>query len=123
MVIKIKKSPKSDKKFRVIFEDGSHIDFGAKGYSDYTLHKNPMRMRSYVKRHGGKIKKNIMNETDSQKVHKQMLNIKNSYKEDWSKKGIKTAGFWSRWYLWSYPSIDQARQFIEKKYRLKIRTN
>ena len=123
MLIKIKKSPKKDKKFRAIFEDETHVDFGAQGYSDYTIHKNPMRMRLYVKRHGGKMKKSLMNEIDPQKVQNKILHIKNSYKEDWSKNGIKTAGFWSRWYLWSYPSRDKARRFIEKKFQLKIKNN
>ena len=121
MLIKIKKSPKQNKKHRVIFEDKTHVDFGATGYSDYTLHKNPIRMRSYVKRHGGKIKPNLMNEIDPQKIQKRMLNVTDSSKEDWSKNGIKTAGFWSRWYLWSYPSRIKATQFIKKKFQLKIK--
>ena len=123
MLIKIIKSPKSTKKFRAIFEDKTYVDFGANGYSDYTLHKNPMRMRLYVKRHGGKIKKKIMNEINQSLVQNNMLNVKNSYKEDWSKNGIKTAGFWSRWYLWSYPSLEKAKRFLEKKFQLKIKNN
>ena len=44
MTIIFKKSPNPKKKFRVVFEDGTHTDFGASGYSDYTLHKDPERM-------------------------------------------------------------------------------
>jgi hypothetical protein len=121
MLIKIIKSPKSTKKFRTVFEDKTYVDFGANGYSDYTLHKNPMRMRLYVKRHGGKIKKDLMNEINPSAIQNKMLNIIDSYKEDWSISGIKTAGFWSRWYLWSYPSRVKAKQFIEKKFKLKIK--
>ena len=45
MKIILKKSPNKKKKFRVIFPDDSHVDFGAAGYSDYTKHKNPDRMK------------------------------------------------------------------------------
>lgn len=93
MKIKLKKSPNKKKKFRVIFPDNSHVDFGAVGYSDYTIHKNPNRMKLYLKRHG-------------------------SGKEDWTKKGIKTAGFWSRWLLWSKPSLTEAKKLIENKFNL-----
>lgn len=109
MTIFLKKSPNPKKKYRVIFEDGSHVDFGARGYSDFTLHKNPDRMRLYVQRHGGNMRS------------KNALKIEKSSKENWSKKGIKTAGFWSRWLLWSYPSLKQAKTFMEKKFQLKIR--
>lgn len=122
MIIKLKKSPKTDKKFRVIFEDGRKVDFGARGYSDYTLHKNPMRMRLYVQRHGGDISKSLLKEDDPKKVQKRMLNVVKSDKEYWSKNGIDSAGFWSRWYLWSFPTLDEAKRFMEKKFKIKIRT-
>jgi hypothetical protein len=41
MFIKLIKSPNKRKKYRVIFENKSKVDFGAAGYSDYTLHKDP----------------------------------------------------------------------------------
>ena len=119
--VKLIKSPKSEKKFRVVFEDdGAIVDFGARGYSDYTKHKNPLRMRSYVKRHGGKLSTQLKNERDPKVVQQKMLEITNSYKEDWSKKGIKTAGFWSRWLLWSFPTLREAKNFMRKKFRLRI---
>lgn len=95
MKVFLKKSPNPKKKFRVVFEDGNHVDFGAKGYSDYTIHKDPERMKRYLQRHRSR--------------------------EIWSKNGIKTAGFWSRWLLWSYPSLKQAKTFMEKKFQIKIR--
>jgi hypothetical protein len=36
--------------------------------------------------------------------------------EIWSKRGIKTAGFWSRWLLWSEPSLEKAKKLISKKF-------
>ena len=95
MFIKLIKSPNKRKKYRVIFENKSKVDFGAAGYSDYTIHKDPARMQRYLSRHRAR--------------------------EDWSKKGIKTAGFWSRWLLWSESSIPKAKQLITKKFQIKIR--
>jgi hypothetical protein len=120
MTIKIKKSPNPKKKFRANFEDGSHVDFGAQGYSDYTIHKNPMRMRLYVQRHGGEISKSLLSEIDPRAVQNKMLKVSKSDKEYWSKNGIKSAGFWSRWFLWSFPNYGQAKNFIEKKFKIKI---
>ena len=57
MQVKVVRSPNRKKKFRAILEDGRTVDFGARGYSDYTKHKTPSRMRSYVLRHGGRIPK------------------------------------------------------------------
>lgn len=92
------KSPRAQKKWRVTFpsDGGSHVDFGARGYSDFTIHKDPRRMRRYVERHarGG---------------------------ETWTKDGLRTPGFWARWLLWSRPSIEEASRFMEKKFGLAIR--
>ena len=117
MKVKLVKSPKSTKKFRAIFEDGSKVDFGARGYTDYTKHRNPLRMRSYVVRHGGVVPKKILKETSPSKVHKMMMGVSRSTKENWS--DPKTAGFWSRWLLWSDPTLDGARKVIEQKFQIK----
>ena len=71
MRVHLKKSPRFDKKFRVIFENEREIDFGAKGYSDYTKHKNPIRMRSYVSRHGGFVPHMVQKQTDPLTSRKQ----------------------------------------------------
>ena len=95
MKIQLIKSPRWDKKWRVVFEDGSGVNFGQKGYSDFTIHKDPMRMKRYLKRHAR------MGET-------------------WGKSGIKTAGFWSRWLLWSKPDLNSAVRFVNNKFNVKI---
>jgi hypothetical protein len=95
MKVTLRKSPKPLKKWRVTFENGSHVDFGQKGYSDFTIHMDKERMKRYVKRHSG------MGET-------------------WSKSGLYTAGFWSRWLLWSEPSLEKAKKYIEKKFSIKF---
>lgn len=121
MYFTLSKSPKSNKKYRVITPQGIIVDFGAKGFSDYTIHKNPMRMLLYVQRHGGKIPKQLKEEVNYSKVQKKMLKIKTSSKENWTKTGLNTAGFWSRWLLWSYPNIKNAKKIIETKFGIKIR--
>ena len=93
MQVTLRKSPKPLKKWRVTFKNGTHVDFGQKEYSDFTLHKDPVRMKRYVKRHSG------MGET-------------------WSKSGLHTPGFWSRWLLWSRPSLEEAKKYMQKRFRI-----
>lgn len=40
--------------------------------------------------------------------------------EDWTIKGIFTAGFWSRWLLWEKSTYTKARKFIETEFDIKI---
>jgi len=120
MRVKIIRSPNTAKKFRAILEDGRTVDFGASGYSDYTKHKNPSRMRSYVLRHGGQIPKRIVAERNPAMIHRMMRNIDRSDKEDWKLSGISGAGFWSRWYLWSQPNFVDVNRFMLKRFGIKI---
>jgi len=114
MKVILYKSPQKNKKYRVELPDGRHVDFGASGYSDYTIHKNPERMRLYVQRHGGKVP------DKSPGLHNKMLKVVKSNKETWSANGIDTAGFWSRWLLWSYPGIGSAKKFMTKKFGINF---
>jgi hypothetical protein len=81
-------------KFMAIFPDGAVVRFGRKGYSDYTLHKDPERMKRYLTRH--------------------------RRRENWTRSGAKTAGFWSRWFLWSEPNFQEAKRRTEKVLGKKI---
>jgi hypothetical protein len=114
-------SPRKDKKYRILFLSGEKVDFGAKGYSDFTIHKDPNRMRNYVRRHGGIINERISSENDVKKIELLMLNVIKSTKEDWTLDGIYTAGFWSRWLLWSAPSIEKAKRNISYIFKLKFK--
>ena len=114
MYISLDKSPKADKKYRVTLPSGKRVDFGGKGYSDYTIHKNPERMRLYVQRHGGKVP------SVSSNLQNKMLKVTKSSKENWSVKGVNKAGFWSRWLLWSYPDIESAKRFMKKEFGIKF---
>jgi hypothetical protein len=62
--------------------------FGAKGYSDFTKHKDPERKRRYIIRH--------------------------QRRENWSKKGALTPGFWSRWVLWNKPSLSESIKNVKR---------
>lgn len=75
-------------KFTAVFPDGPVVRFGRKGYSDYTIHKDKERMNRYLTRH--------------------------RTRENWGRSGKHTAGFWSRWVLWSRPSFREALKHTEK---------
>ncbi len=49
-----------------------------------------------------------------------MLGVNSSDREEWKITGIDSAGFWSRWYLWSYPDFDSVRKFMSKRFRIKF---
>ena len=91
--IYLSKSDREGKKYMVEV-DGKTIHFGAEGYEDYTKHKDPERKKRYITRHKAN--------------------------ENWTKSGIKTAGFWSRWLLWGEPSISASIKAIENKFNLRI---
>ena len=93
MIIQLSKSTRVGKKYMVKVED-KIIHFGASNYEDYTEHKDPERKQRYLSRHRNR--------------------------ENWAKSGINTAGFWSRWLLWSEPTIAASINKIEKKFNVKI---
>lgn len=95
MEIVLKKSDRKDKKYMVRIDDSKTVYFGAAGYSDFTKHKDIERRERYINRHKNK--------------------------ENWSKTGIKTAGFWSRWILWNKPTVLSSIKDIEKKFKVRIR--
>uniref|UniRef100_A0A6C0KV31 Uncharacterized protein n=1 Tax=viral metagenome TaxID=1070528 RepID=A0A6C0KV31_9ZZZZ len=89
----LSKSSKNDKKYMVEV-DGKTVHFGAKGYEDFTMHKDNARYFNYISRHHSR--------------------------ENWGKTGIKTAGFWSRWILWNLPSFSGSVKDTEKRFGIKI---
>jgi hypothetical protein len=90
----ISKSNNANKKWMVKTPDGKVVHFGAKGYEDYTIHKDEDRMKRYIIRH----KKN----------------------ENWGKRGINTPGFWSRWLLWNKPSLTASIRDMQNRFNIKI---
>jgi len=70
------------------------VRFGARGYEDYTMHKDASRMRLYLARHMAR--------------------------ERWDWGGRYTAGFWSRWLLWSAPSLRAAVRRMQREFAVRI---
>tara|TARA_R100001086_G_scaffold64299_1_gene29886 strand:+ start:143 stop:448 length:306 start_codon:yes stop_codon:yes gene_type:complete len=95
--VDIKKSPNKDKKLRAIFKDRDgkvvkQTDFGAKGMSDYTIHKDKERRSRYRKRH----------------------------KKDLDTKDFKRAGYLSYYILWGDSSnLQTAIKDYKKRFGLK----
>jgi hypothetical protein len=76
-------------KYYIITASGKRVLFGALGYEDYTTHKDPLRKARYIARHKNR--------------------------ENWTKLGIDTAGFWSRWLLWNKPTLQASYNDIKNK--------
>jgi len=70
------------------------VHFGARGYSDYTVHKDPERMERYTLRHRAR--------------------------ENWSRSGLYTPGFWAKWILWNKPSFRASVQDTARRFRMRI---
>ena len=83
------KSDKPNKKFYIITSNNKKVYFGSAGMSDYTIHKDDERKLRYIKRHQDR--------------------------ENWGKSGIDTSGWWSKEFLWSYPSKKEAYIKIKDK--------
>ena len=84
------KSDKATKKYYIITSNNKKIYFGQANASDMTQHKDEERKQRYINRHKAN--------------------------ENWSKSGIDTAGFWSRWLLWNKPTINESYQYIKSKF-------
>ena len=99
MTVELTKLKSGPKKFEARFfdKDGKKIKtvrFGQFSASDYTIHKNEERMKRYLDRH--------------------------RKREDWTRSGKFSPGFWSRWVLWSDPSLMKAIKITEGKLGDKI---
>ena len=77
-------------KYFIITSSGHKVHFGAKGYQDFTIHKDEDRKHRYINRHQAR--------------------------ENWGKSGIDTAGFWSRFLLWNKSTIRESYNDIKKRF-------
>jgi hypothetical protein len=82
------------KKYKIITPDNKAIQFGATGYTDFTLTKDEKKKDAYVARHRGS--------------------------ENWGKSGIDTAGFWAKHLLWNKPSLSASIRDTEQKFGIHI---
>ncbi|MCP3660082.1 MAG: hypothetical protein GY830_07135 [Bacteroidetes bacterium] len=93
--LEIKKSDHSGKKYMAIFtmENGQTkiIHFGAKGYEDYTMHKDEKRKKLYINRH--------------------------EQNENWH--DPMTPGALSRFILWNKTSLQDSISDFKSRFNLK----
>jgi hypothetical protein len=88
------KSSNPVKKYTVVI-NGRRVSFGAKGYEDYTMHKDVGRLRKYKLRHTKK-------------------------REDHGKSGMGTAGFWAMNLLWNKPSLQASARDISARFGINV---
>ena len=73
-------------KFFIITNEGKKVNFGAKGYEDFTIHKNEDRKRRYILRH------------------------KPKEERFWNNPNTKS--FWSKNLLWNKPTLKESYKDI-----------
>ena len=76
------------KKFDAIINGTKTIIVGARGMSDYTIHKDEARKNLYLNRH--------------------------RKREDWG--DAYSAGFYSRWLLWNRPTLKESVDDLNKRF-------
>ena len=94
----ISDSNRKGKKYKIIVMDGKRkktLNIGQASAEDYTTHHDPDRKQRYIDRH--------------------------QKREDWTKSGVWTNGFWSRWLTWNLPSLSASISDIEKKFDINIK--
>ena len=87
-MIEVTKSNAKGKKYTAELPSGKRVHFGAKGYQDFTQHRDEARRKNYLARHGGG-------------------------GQDWGDR--ETAGYWSRWLLWEKGSLKSAAAALRLK--------
>ena len=91
MNVEISKSNKEGKKLKAVIDNKKTIHFGQEGASDFTKHKDEDRKQLYINRH--------------------------KKREDHTKTGVDTAGFYAKHILWNKPTIDASIADLNKKYK------
>ena len=118
--VRLSASTKAGKKkmVRIVRASGEEcvVHFGQAGASDYTRHKDAARMRRYLIRHAGV----DVASGGSKDLQRTLLRVTQSNRENWSKSGLCTAGFWSRWLLWSAPSLAEAKSIIRDRFGVEF---
>ena len=103
MEITLRKSDRPGKKFRVSITDNGRtktIYFGQAGAMDF------------IKWSGIDTKKALERRTNYINRHRA--------RENWSKSGINTAGFWAKHILWNRPTLSQSIDDTERSFDIKI---
>ena len=85
----ISKSKNKNKKYSAVIDGKKTIHFGAVGYEDYSVHKDPERKQRYIDRHKSR--------------------------EDWS--DPTTAGFMSKNLLWNKPTLTESIKDTNNRFK------
>ena len=91
MDVVISKSDNKNKKYKAVIDNKKTIHFGAKGYEDFTTHKDKDRKQRYIDRH--------------------------KKREDWGASGVDTAGFYSKHVLWNKDTLTKSVDDLNKKFK------
>ena len=95
--MELHKSTDNIHKYYIIYQN-KKISFCAKNYNDYTI---------YYKKYGKEI-------ADKKKAAYIARHSKNN--EDWTKSGMFTAGFYSRWILWHLPTVEESFRDVKRRF-------
>jgi hypothetical protein len=94
-LVKLVPSENPEKKYDATIErEGREktISFGQKNAKDFTTTGDNERKQRYIGRHKAR--------------------------EDWTKSGVDTAGFWSRWINWNRPSVAESLRDVKARFNL-----
>ena len=97
LTFEIRKSlNRPSKKYRITNNYNNDVIYiGDSAYQDFTQHGDESRKVNYLRRH--------------------------QPKQDWTRSGIYTAGFWARWLLWNQPTLEDSKFDIEKKFKIVVK--
>jgi hypothetical protein len=84
----VRPSHRKGKKLEALFSDGTSTHFGARGFQDFTQHRDEARKASYIARHGAL--------------------------EDWT--DPRSAGTLSRFILWNKPTLSASIQDFRRRF-------
>ena len=108
----------SPHKFRVLDKstDRQVVAFGRRSkndpHNDFLHHKDPRRMLRYLSRHNA-VGVDSLHSLPLQQIESAALKLTKSTTEDWG--DPTTAGFWSRWLLWSRHSPTKALAEVKRR--------
>lgn len=96
--------------------DGRSVKFGRISArdpdNDYPHHRDPERMLRYLRRHGGIHVPEGDSDDSRLGIERRAAAVTRSDKENWA--DPHTAGFWSRWFLWSSTSLSGALAHVRR---------
>jgi len=96
MKVSVSRSERKGKKLKIVIDDGKQktIHIGSEGMEDYTTHGDDSRKKRYTDRH--------------------------KKREDWTKSGITTAGFWAKHLLWNKKTLQDSKKDISSRFNVSF---